>query len=495
MSPMNEQIISANKKLFDRVRALNLPMGEYALFGSAPLGVHGLKECHDADVIVSSRVFDTLRFAPGWEAAIAADGREYLKFGGDIECWRDWRPGEWDIEKLIREAEIIDELPFVRLQSVLLWKRLFRREKDIADIAIVERFMGTWKFYLNPRDTWNAMLEDCARATKTIDLESYIFVADEVGKRFAELFLQKANAGVRIRILCDMVGSYGFFNSPYAKNLANLGVEIRFFNPINPWRVKKLFSWFRRDHRKILIVDSRIGYTGGVNIGARMTNWRDTHVRIEGFVVDDMQHVFERMWAATREKRFLKSQKSHITMQDFSFLTSSPRLRQRFIYRNMRKVLHGAKRYIYFSTPYFVPTLRLFQALTAAAKRGVDVRILLPEKSDVRTVDIASGSYLTLALKSGVKIYRYQDSIFHVKTCVVDDEWGMVGSSNLDNVSLFFNYEANLASGAKLFVAELKGHFMKDLELSRELKYDTWIKRPITLKFLELLTWPFHRIL
>jgi len=493
VSMPNETVISGNKELFDKVRALNLPAGEYALFGSAPLGVRNLKECRDVDVIVSSRVFEGFQGMPGWEVKVTDFGSEYMSFG-QIELWKNWYPGAWNIEELIRDAETIAGLPFVRLERVLEWKKLLRREKDISDIATIEHFFGAWKFYLNPRDAWSAMLEDCAAATKTIYLESYIFAADEAGKRFTELFQKKVKEGVRVRILCDMVGSYGFFNSPYAKSLADQGIEIRFFNQINPWRVNKLFSWFRRDHRKIFIVDSRVGYMGGVNIGARMANWRDTHVRIEGLVVRDMCYGFERMWAATHEKRFLRLQKPYVAMPEFSFLTSSPRLRQRFIYRNMLKVIRGAKRYIYFSTPYFVPTLRLFQSLMAAAKRGVDVRILLPEKSDVRTVDIASGSYFTLALKSGVKIYRYQTSIFHVKTCVVDDEWATVGSANLDNVSLFFNYEANLVSRTKPFIKELKGHFMKDVESSRELHYDTWITRPLALKFLELATWPFHKI-
>ncbi|MEK7507587.1 MAG: phospholipase D-like domain-containing protein [Patescibacteria group bacterium] len=492
---MAEAIISGNKKLFEKVRALNLPAGEYALFGSAPLGIRRLKECNDVDAIVSSSLFDSLRYAPGWEVKSTVDCREYLKFGDDIEFWKDWHPGLWDIPALIRDAEIIDGLPFVKLHRVLEWKKIFGREKDIADVILIEQYLGAWKFYLSPKEAWRVMLEDCAAASRTIDIESYIFSVDDAGMRFADIFMKKAKEGVRVRVLCDMVGSYGFFNSPTAKSLAGNGVEIRFFNPISPWRVNKFFSWFRRDHRKILVVDSKVGYTGGVNIAARMADWRDTHVRFEGAMVLNIQSSFERMWAMTRRKRFIRHRDQNNSSPDFLFLTSSPRLRQRFIYRNMIKVLRNAKRYIYISTPYFVPTLRLFQTLITAAKRGVDVRILLPEKSDVRTVDIASGSYFTLALKSGVKIYQYQNSVFHVKTCVVDEEWATVGSANLDNVSLFFNYEANFVSREKSFVEELRAHFVKDLESSRELQYTEWINRPLSLKFLELATWPIHRML
>lgn len=493
----NGSAISINKKLFNKVRVLNLPAGEYALFGSAPLGIRGIKECRDADVIVSHRVFEGFRGVSGWEIKTTDFGMEYLS-SGQVELWKNWHPGTWNIEELIRDAEIIDGLPFVRLERVLEWKKILKREKDISDIALIEQFLGRWKFYLRPPDAWEAMLGDCAVAKETIDFESYIFVADAVGQRFLRLFKKKASEGVRVRVICDMVGSFGFFNSLDAKTLEATGVEVRFFNPMRPWRIGTFFSFsfFHRDHRKILIVDSRIGYTGGVNIEHWMRGWRDTHVRIEGAALSEMRYAFERMWDATYEKRILrKFRKPRVASSSFSFLTSAPHLRQQFLYKKMLKTIRTARRYAYFTTPYFVPSLRLFRALTAAAKRKVDVRILLPQKSDVRTVDIASGAYFTLALKSGIKIYRYRDSVLHVKTAVVDDEWGTVGSANLDNVSLLSNYEGNLVSSEKKFIQELKGQFLNDLQESDEVNYNAWIRRPFIQKLLEAITWPIHRFL
>ncbi len=496
MKNKGAKISAVTRDLFQKVRELHLPFGEYALFGSCPLGIRGIRECNDADIIVSKSLFEKFRGMPGWELRITTQGGECLT-RDMIELFWEWRPGVWDIGRLIAEAEIIDGLPFVRLQSVLESKKMRALPKDIPDIEAILEFLGTWKLFTKSTDVWEAMLRDSAEAKTTINMESYIFVVDEIGKRFLELFKRKVQEGVRVRVICDMVGSYSFFNSSDAKALAAAGVEIRFFNPIRPWRVGMFGSFFHRDHRKVLIIDSRIGYTGGVNIVSRMSGWRDTHVRIEGAVLREMSHAFERMWASTTyEKGFLKRfRRPYVVNSSFSYLTSAPYLRQRFVYRKMLQALRGAKRYAFFTTPYFVPSVRLFSALQRAASRNVDVRILIPETSDVRMVDIAAGAYFTLALKSNIKIYRYRKSILHVKSAVIDGEWGTVGSANLDNISLLSNYEGNLVGREKNFIQELKNHFLNDLAVSDELKHDDWIRRPFLRKFLEMISWPVHRIL
>src|SRR3989344_4585966 len=180
-----------------------------------------------------------------------------------------------------------------------------------------------------------------------------------------------------------------------------------------------------------------------------------------------------------------------VSHSDLSFVSSGPHLRQRLIYRGILKAIRRAKRYAYLTTPYFVPSVRFFSALQAAARRKVDVRILIPEQSDVRVVDIASGAYVTLALKSGVKIYHYKDRVLHVKSVIIDDEWGTVGSANLDNVSLLSNYEGNLMTSRKNLIEALKTSFLFDLTASNEVRYDTWIRRPFIQKFVEAILWPF----
>ncbi|OHB21068.1 MAG: hypothetical protein A2939_00755 [Parcubacteria group bacterium RIFCSPLOWO2_01_FULL_48_18] len=350
------------------------------------------------------------------------------------------------------------------------------------------------QFYLRSEAAWEAMLADCKNAKHSIDFEQYIFNYDEVGKRFVEAFLKKAREGVRVRMLLDGAGSFPFCNSRYPEELRREGIEAQFFNPIRKWQLHNISSWFLRDHRKILVIDSGIGYIGGVGIHARMKGWRDTHMKLAGSIVRQMQSVFDRMWeGARRGKRFIRFRKSHLSSYETAgLLTNSPRIYQRFIYHALRRAIRAARSYIYLATPYFVPSVRVFRALRGAARRGIDVRILLPVKSDIATADVISGSYFTLALKAGIRIFLYRDSMFHAKTVVIDGRWATAGSANLDNLSLLFNYESNIVSVESSFVQELRNHFFQDFHFSDEVLLYEWIRRPFVRKALELVTWPLH---
>jgi len=352
-----------------------------------------------------------------------------------------------------------------------------------------------WKFYLNSEDAWEAMLADCAVAKISIDFEQFIFVNDEVGKKFFDVFISKVKEGVKVRLLCDSAGSYSLYNSVFANELQKQGIEIRFFNPISPWRLKNFTSWFFRDHKKILIVDSEIGYTGGVGIDKKLEGWRDAQVRVVGPVVLEMSQAFEKMWEIVDFGRFIKFKNNRTKEGDFHFHTNSPHFRQRFFYRRLNDAIRQAKEYVYLTTPYFVPSQHFFLILRRAVKRGVDVRIIIPEKSDHPLVDAAGRSYFGLALKWGIKIYRLKNGMLHTKIAIIDDKWASVGSANLDNLSLLFNYEANLISEDRMFVGELKNHFINDLLVAEDLVGEEWRNRSIWQKFVELLTWPFHTIL
>lgn len=354
-----------------------------------------------------------------------------------------------------------------------------------------------WKFYLTGKDALEAMLSDCESATETIDIEQFIFSPKGIGKRFLDILENKRNEGVKIRILADAVGSSDLRNSSAAKRLIALGIKIKFFNPIQPWRIGNFSSWFLRDHRKLLIIDKKVIHTGGVGIEGRMTNWRDTNVRLEGFVVREAVSVFEQMWNAAPKKKFYKFKPAITEDTDFSFLINSPRYRGRYIYKNLLNTVKNSQKYLYITTPYFVPSIRIFSAIRRAAKRGVDVRLLIPRSSDVRIADIAAGSYFILALKAGIKIYLYNspDRILHSKTAVSDDIWGSVGSANIDNLSLLLNHEGNIVSRNQDFIQELKIHFLEDIKSSELLTLKQWKKRPIIRKVLEFITWPIHQVL
>ncbi|MFA6354382.1 MAG: phospholipase D-like domain-containing protein [Candidatus Paceibacterota bacterium] len=349
-----------------------------------------------------------------------------------------------------------------------------------------------WKFYLQPSETWEAMLGDCKRAKKSIDCEQYIFEGDEIGERFIEVFIKKLTDGVRVRLLCDAVGSYGFMGSPLVKRFISAGGQAVFYNPISPWRLKNASSLFLRDHRKILVIDSNIGFTGGMAVSSRMKLWRDTDVRIEGEVARAMDDSFETMWQIALKQEFSSFKNGAETVGDFQVLSNSPRYRQRYIYHALLRAIRFSKKYIYLTTPYFVPSFRLSRALIRAAKRGVEVKILLPFLSDVPIVDVAAGSYFSHLLKKGVKIYRYRDAILHSKTMAVDDTIATVGSANLDNLSLLFNYEMNIFSTEREFVGEIKEQFLEDIKRAEEIVFEEWLERPFILKLKEFLVRPIR---
>lgn len=352
-----------------------------------------------------------------------------------------------------------------------------------------------WKLYSNTQEAWDAMYADCERAEKTIDFETYILEDDAIGKRFIDLFVKKAGQGVKVRILLDMVGSYAFYTSNLPEELYRSGIEVAFFNPVSPWRIADLASNFFRNHKKSLVIDNKIVHTGGVNVREDMKFWRDSNVRLQGEIAEEASFIFARTWRIVKEKKFLPFKRPAVYVKNFTFSTNSPHFHQRFIYNELIEVIRNAKKYVYLTTPYFVPDIRLLRVIRLAAKRGVDVRILLPIASNYKSIDLAGQSFYTLLLKAGVKIYRYPGPLLHAKTAVVDGLWSTIGSFNLDSQSLSFNYELNIMSNSEEFAHELQESFLKDLQHAHQILKEGWYKRSIFLKVLETMTWPIHRLL
>ena len=353
----------------------------------------------------------------------------------------------------------------------------------------------TWSFSLNSHDAWDAMYADCRRAEQSIDIEQFIINYEPATRRFFELFVAKARSGVRVRILCDMVGSYQIYESPVVRELRDAGVVVQFVHPVSAWRVMNYTSWFFRDHRKLLLVDGKVGHTGGVGFNQKTEVWRDTNIRLEGPIVAQMQEAYERMWKSVEEEKRRRIKQRPDPVDGFMFLTDTPWFRDRFFYQNLLTTIKRAQSSIYLTTPYFVPPFRLFRRLRRAARQGVDVRILLPLASDIIIVDYAAHSFFTLALKAGIRIYRYQAGTLHAKTGVIDDRWATVGSTNLDGLSFLLNNEANIVTTRRECIAELKNHFLADIALAEELQLGQWAKRSLLWKFIEILTWPIHGLL
>ncbi len=354
----------------------------------------------------------------------------------------------------------------------------------------------SWKFYLTAEDAWESMYADCEAAEKSILLEQYIFTNDTViGKRLIDLLIKKAKQGIEVRLLLDGAGSYLLSYSHLITDLRAVGAEVIFFKPISIWRAYNYVSWFFRDHRKLMIVDSKIGHTGGVGINGRMRDWRDTHVRIEGSVVAEMEEAFYNL----RSRQILRRPRRYPRAAEFSkafhYVTNAPHYRRRYLYQSLIEHIRSAKDFIYVTSPYFIPDSGIFRALRLASKRGVDVRIITPLVSDHMVVDLATYSYFGVALRSGMRIYTYAAEVLHAKTVVIDGEWSSVGSANLDNLSLLFNYEGNIVSTDRDFAQTIKEQFLTDVNHSLEIRRHLWRHRPRWQKIAEVLTWPFHRIL
>lgn len=356
----------------------------------------------------------------------------------------------------------------------------------------------THTFYTSSRESWDAMFRLCESAQESIDIEQFIFSNGEIGTRFAELFRQKARAGVRVRMLCDTVGSWDFFDSSLASNMRADGIEIRFVNVVGPWRIHNISSWFFRDHRKILIVDKKIGFTGSTGLRDDMTDWRDTNIAVEGAIVGEMLSLFNEMWERTVGGSMLaRIKKSKRFARGFQFIGNAPYFRKRFLYHTIVETLRNAKTSIHLTTPYFIPDRRFARVLKLAARRGVNVQILVPkEKHEVEPfVGSASRSHYEAMLRAGVKIFEYNKCFLHAKTIVIDHEWASLGSLNFDNLSFIYNYEANVVSTDTTVVQTLTTHFNDDLMHADEISLSDWLKRPLYEKFLEILVMPFRRFM
>lgn len=354
--------------------------------------------------------------------------------------------------------------------------------------------------------TYAAMFEAIQNAKDHINLETYIFDDDEVGRRFADLLLQKQSEGVQVNLLYD---SLGCLNTPAAffQRLHDGGVLTLEYNPINPAKVRRKWILTHRDHRKILIVDGKIAFTGGVNISQVYSSsslsgehhegnikeaWRDTHVQIEGPAVAEFQKLFLKTWAWQKGPELPKREYSPTLKKEGNDLVevvgSTPGEKHRITYLMYVSAFIYAQNFIHLTNSYFVPDEQTVKALTDAARRGVDVKIILPGTSDEGIVFYAGRSHYTHLLKLGVKLYERKASMLHAKTACIDGIWSTVGSTNMDLWSFLRNNEVNAIILSKDFASEMEEMFVKDLEQSDQILLDQWKKRPLTERAREWFT-------
>jgi len=343
--------------------------------------------------------------------------------------------------------------------------------------------------YTENSKVWESILSDCAQAKKSIVLEQFIFVADNLGKKLIDICAERASQGVEVYFLWDAAGSFTFWGSNIAEDLKKKGITLLFWKTLIPGfnKVSDYRSWFFRNHRRTIVIDEKIGYTGSICIEEDSVGWRDTNLRIEGPVVIDMSNAFLQMWQKVQgNKRIFLKDTFHD--QEFRYVTNSPMPGKRHIYKELVTAIKSARKFIYIGTPFFVPTHRIIRVLKNAADRGVDVRILLPERSDkYPTLDFGARSYFDTLLASKIRIFLYKNINMHSKTAVIDGIWSTVGTLNLDRLSLLYNFEANIISTNSKFTKEIESHFVNDMKNTYEILESEWKKRSFLEKISEIL--------
>ena len=361
--------------------------------------------------------------------------------------------------------------------------------------------------------TYQAMLAAILKARDHINMETYILEDDEVGQRFAEALIDKQKQGVQVNLIRDSVGTLGT-PATFFKQLTDSGIAILEFNPVNPLAARTGWEVNQRDHRKLLIVDGRTAFLGGINISAVYSGgsfskgkgkgegraagggpenqlaWRDTDLQLTGPVVAEFQKLFLATWEGQegpplREKKYFpKLRKSGRDV--VRAIGSTPDESFSLIYATLLSAIASAETSVYITNAYFVPDPQLLEALEASASRGVDVTLILPSATDSWLVFHAGRGYYDRLLRAGVKIYERHGVLLHSKTALIDGVWATVGSTNLDWRSFLHNRELNAVVLGQEFGRQVQAMFEEDLAQSDAVTLQQWRRRPLSLRAKEM---------
>lgn len=350
------------------------------------------------------------------------------------------------------------------------------------------------KVFGNGRNTFDAMLDAITKATDHIHIEFYRWESDDIGEEFKNALISKAKEGVRIRMIYDDVGSWKL-SKVYLKSLRDAGVRVYAFMPVS-------FPWFTstmnyRNHRKILVIDGKVGFVGGINIAdkyasgtKKLGEWRDTHLGIRGEAVNSLQTIFSMDWYFVsgyiigNHPRYFP--KVNVQLRNLLQITASgPDSDWASIFQAYLVAISSARKYVYISTPYFSPNESIRNVLHAQALSGIDVRILLPANSDSTVAYWNSLSYISRMLDAGIKVYLYEKGFNHSKVLMVDDIFTSVGTANFDNRSFDLNFEVNALIYNEKITLEMVEMFQDDLKYSRRILPSEWKSRPLNQKIKE----------
>jgi cardiolipin synthase A/B len=352
--------------------------------------------------------------------------------------------------------------------------------------------------------TYRAMLAAIAGAQDHVNMETYILEDDEVGQQFAQALIAKQQQGVQVNLIRDSVGTLGT-PAEFFQHLADSGIRVLEFNPVNPLAARKGWELNQRDHRKLLIVDGRTAFLGGINISSVYASgsssrrsrvqtggpaWRDTDLQLQGPVVGELQKLFLDTWAQQKgpplaKKNYFPLPRTAGT-QVVRAIGSSPEEAYSQIYATLLSAIASAERSVRITNAYFAPDPQLLDALTSAAQRGVDVTLILPSQTDSWLVFHAGRRYYARLLRAGVKIHERRGVILHSKTALIDGVWATVGSTNLDWRSFLHNHELNAVVLGPEFGRQVQAMFDRDLAESNAITLDNWQQRGLDLRVKEL---------
>lgn len=391
-------------------------------------------------------------------------------------------------EELELDTKTIDEVDQLLDEKSKLIPLLYNSEKSKLtvknEIELIKD--GDYKFEL--------LVKDLKKATHHIHLEYFIIKDDIVGTKVLDMLCDKAMAGVQVRIVIDDVGSS--ISSKMKRKLKDSGVKMFSFMPV-------LFSRFTgqmnyRDHRKIIVIDGHIGYIGGINISDNYVNenndryWRDTHIRIVGEAVRQLQILFFTTWDFVSDGD-LKISKDYFPQHSIKkevplqIAASGPDTDWSNIMESIFVAITNAEEYIYITKPYFIPNDEIVTALQVAARSDIEVKLIVPKVSDSWIAQYATNSYLERLLEAGVQVYHYTKGFVHAKTMVVDGVFSTVGTANMDYRSFNINFEVNALIYNQDFSTKLVHLFKQDIKDSKPIDITSWQKRSNTTKFIEAI--------
>lgn len=424
----------------------------------------------------------------------------YLVFAQNISRRKIYKLDDKD-RKIIRDSleDQIEEMNSGKLEFsndvANVWRQMIKLNLVYGEAYLTQN--NSIDMFSDGKDFFRSLMKDIKAAKYSIDIEFYIIKPDFIGQRLLKLLTDKAKEGVQVRLLIDALGSRRISDRKL-KDFIDAGGKVEyFFKP----KFKYLnFDLNYRNHRKVVVIDNKYGYIGGFNIAKEYLGfkkkfgyWRDTHLRIVGNSVQDLKAIFLMDWSVERGEKpdfdeidfYSENTKSDIAVQ---IVMSGPDSVKEQIKRSMMRMITFAGEKIYLQTPYFVPDRAMLESLKMAAQSGVDVKIMIPCMPDHPFVYWANYSYCGELIKSGARVFRYENGFLHAKTLVVDGEISTVGSANFDVRSFRLNFEANAFVYDKELANKMEKTFEDDMKLSTEVTLEDYESRGLWIKIKEAIS-------